>query len=188
MNIHEAKACLRDELKRRRNGVNQQQLAANSQQIFQYLRDVHVYQQAASVFCFISYLSEVDTKPILQDLLDRNIRIAVPKIVDKTSMIAVPFTGWDDLKPDRLGIPTPCADTPDDGPFDLVITPGLGFSKQGGRLGYGRGYYDRWLATHEVKQRIGICLEIQLLDDLPVEDTDVPLQLIVTESQVYNCC
>ena len=187
MKIHEAKASLRDELKRRRNAVNQEQLAVCSQQIFENLRDLPVYQEATSVFCFLSYLSEVDTNPILEDLLNRKIRIAVPKIMDKTTMIAVPFSGWDDLKPDRLGIPTPCANTPDDGPFDLVITPGLGFSKQGGRLGYGRGYYDRWLAAHEVKQRLGICLEIQLVDQLPVEDTDVPLQLLITESRVYAC-
>ena len=186
MTLHEKKARLRAQLKQTRNELAPNEIVKKSQQIYKNLEKIDAWSEADSVFCYISYLSEVETRPMLENFLDRDLRIAVPKIVDKTTMLAVPFGGWDELEPDRMGILTPTANEPDPGPFDLVITPGLGFNRQGGRLGYGRGYYDRWFVRHQVKTRIGVCFELQLVDALPVEETDVSLQVLVTEKQVYD--
>ncbi|MEQ8428526.1 MAG: 5-formyltetrahydrofolate cyclo-ligase [Gammaproteobacteria bacterium] len=186
MTLHEEKARLRAQLKQMRNELAPDEIIKKSQQIYKNLEKIDAWSGAGSVFCYISYLSEVNTRPMLENFLERNLRIAVPKIVDKTTMLAIPFAGWDELQPDRMGILTPTANEADPGPFDLVITPGLGFNRQGGRLGYGRGYYDRWFDQHQVKTRIGVCFELQLVDGLPLEETDVPLQVLVTEQQVYD--
>ena len=68
---------------------------------------------------------------------------------------------------------------------DLVLVPGLGFSKDGHRLGRGGGYYDRWLESFEGK-KIGLCFEAQLLQELPTESHDVVMDLVITEKRVLS--
>ena len=186
MNFHEEKARLRQQLKQRRNGLSRAEREKKSRQILENLSQIPEFSMARSAFCYLSYLSEVDTHALLERLLDRSARLAVPKIVDKTVMHAVTFSGWDELQPDNMGILTPINDELDNGPFDIALTPGLGFTRQGGRLGYGRGYYDRWFARHTVHTRIGLCFEVQITENLPLEDTDMPLHLLVSEKQVYD--
>lgn len=186
MSLHEEKADLRDRLKQLRNDLRADQIAEKSRQIYKNLAEIEAYTGATSVFCYISYLSEVETRLMLEDFLARRLRIAVPRIVDQSTMHACPFSGWDELKPDKMGILTPAPREPDPGPFDLVITPGLGFTRAGARLGYGRGYYDRWFDRHQADARIGVCFELQVVAELPTETTDVPLDMLVTEKQVYD--
>ena len=69
---------------------------------------------------------------------------------------------------------------------DITITHGIGFTKKGGRLGYGRGYYDRWFSTNEVKTKIGISFEAQIVMNLPLEKTDINMDLIITEKEIIR--
>ena len=101
-------------------------------------------------------------------------------------MIAVPLKSWDDLEADKMGILTPRSSQVALGPFDVAITPGLGFTEKGGRLGYGRGYYDRWFSHYEVKTKIGVAFEVQIVDELPMEKTDVLLDMLVTEDRIID--
>ena len=101
-------------------------------------------------------------------------------------MLAVPFDSWEALQPGQLGIPSPVATEPLATPVDVCITPGLGFSPTGGRLGYGRGYYDRWFASHPPLVKAALAYECQLLDNLPVDENDVPMDMIITEKRVIR--
>lgn len=145
-----------------------------------------VIQAAHSLFIFISYSSEVDTHPLISTLLEAGRRVAVPKIVDKTTMLSVPIKGWEGLQPDRMGILTPTGNTHDDGPFDVAITPGVAFTEAGARLGYGRGYYDRWFSRHSVDTKIAVCFEEQIVDAVPMDEYDLPVDLIVTEKRIIR--
>jgi 5-formyltetrahydrofolate cyclo-ligase len=142
--------------------------------------------QAATVFCFISSPGETDTHGIIRRLLAAGKQVCVPRITDRDGMAAARFSEWQDLLPGAYGIPVPSAATEFTGIIDVCITPGLGFSLRGGRLGHGLGFYDRWFAGHRVGCRLGIAYECQVLDDLPVEEHDAAMDVIVTESRIIR--
>ena len=186
MNLLEQKKRLRSEIKRRRSNLSETVRMEMSQQISQFLDEIPEFIQAKSVFCYISYLDEVETHSLISGFLEHDLALAVPKIVSKTEMQAISLTDLSNLEPDKMGILTPksCQLAPNS--FDIAITPGLGFTENGDRLGYGRGYYDRWFAKNDVKTKIGIAFEVQIVDELPTEDTDMPLDILVTEKRIID--
>jgi 5-formyltetrahydrofolate cyclo-ligase len=142
-------------------------------------------RDARGIFVFISYDAEVDTHPLLDRWLREGRRLAVPYIAGG-HMQAVRFGGWEELVTGTLGILTPRHAEPETGPFDIAITPGVGFTSRGDRLGYGKGYYDRWFLEHQVGLKIAVAFETQIVDRLPVHERDVPVDLIVTEQRVIR--
>ena len=142
------------------------------------LRKLDLYKKAKSVFVFISYRSEVDTKGIIEDILADGKKLLVP-LVKGSQMIAVEVKGIDDLGPNKMGILEPKSgeEVID---VDLTITPGLAFDKAGYRLGYGGGYYDKFFAKVDTI-RMGIGYYDQFVESLVHEDYDKPLQYLLTD-------
>jgi len=139
------------------------------------------------VFAYLSKAGEVGTRTVIEHLLAEGITLVVPSLVDRTRMVATRFPGWQALRPGALGILTPpskeaCTET-----VDLVLVPGLAFSTRGARLGYGAGYYDRWLAAHPAATRVGLAFEYQLSEQVPVAAHDEPLDYLVTERRLIAC-
>jgi len=159
---------------------------AHSKLINGHLAGLDEVISASSVFIYVSFASEVDTHVIIRQCLEEGKSLAVPKIVDADHMIAVRFTSWEDLSPDVMGILTPTLPAADIGPFDIAVIPGLGFTFAGGRLGYGRGYYDKWLSANTAKTRIALAFEAQLVENLPTGTDDIPVDIIVTEKRVIR--
>jgi len=186
MTLPEQKKHLRATLKHRRSLVSESNRKDMSQQICKYLHKIDEFNQAKSIFCYISYLSEVETHGLINGFLRQNLAVAVPKIMGNSEMIAIPLTDLSDLVPDKMGILTPKINQAAPSPFDIAITPGVGFTITGDRLGYGKGYYDRWFSQNEVKTKIGIAFETQLVDRLPIEETDISLDILVTEERVID--
>jgi len=143
-------------------------------------------KNARTIFIYISYATEVHTHELIKALLESGKTLAVPKIVDSEFMEAESFSSWEDLVPGELGILTPSNSEPCSGPFDVALTPGLGFTLSGHRMGFGRGYYDKWFAQNKVSHKIALAYEAQLVDNIPVEVTDVPMDKIVTEQRVIT--
>lgn len=143
-------------------------------------------KNARTIFIYISYTTEVHTHQLIKALLDAGKTLAVPKIVDSDFMEAESFSSWEDLVPGELGILAPGNSKPCSGPFDVALTPGLGFTLSGHRMGFGRGYYDKWFAQNKVSHKIALAFEAQLVEDIPVEDTDVPMEKVVTEQRVIT--
>lgn len=141
---------------------------------------------AGTVFCFLSAGDEVDTHRVVDHLCQAGKQVLVPKIPRGAPMRAVPFVDWQDLVPGPLGIPAPSADEAFEGRVDVVITPGVGFTPTGSRLGYGKGYYDAWFATRPHDLRIAIAFDCQVVESLPVTATDVPVHRIVTETRLIH--
>lgn len=184
--ITAAKAALRRELKAIRAAMPEAQREEASRLIQARLQALPVFQTAESVFLFVSYDAEVDTHPLIDTLLDAGRRLAVPKIMDKTTMLSVTVQDWHELQPEKLGILAPVSTTPEPGPFDIVITPGVAFTEAGARLGYGRGYYDRWFQQHQSGCKIALAFEKQIVKHLPTDANDVPVDLIVTERRLIR--
>lgn len=142
------------------------------------LRELDLYKKAKSVFVFISYRSEVDTKGIIEDILADGKKLLVP-LVKGSEMIAVEVKGIDDLEPNKMGILEP-KDGEEVTEVDLTLTPGLAFDKDGYRLGYGGGYYDKFFAKVDTI-RMGIGYYDQFVESLVHEDYDKPLQYLLTD-------
>jgi len=186
MTLLEQKKHLRTVLKQRRSLVSESKRRVMSQQIYKYLYEIDEFSHAKSIFCYISYLSEVETHTLINDFIGQNLALAVPKIIKKSEMIAVPLSDLSDLEPDKMGILTPKNNQSASAPFDIAITPGVGFTATGERLGYGKGGYDRWFSQNKVKTKIGVAFEIQLVEQLPTEKTDVSLDILVTEERIID--
>jgi 5-formyltetrahydrofolate cyclo-ligase len=144
------------------------------------------FNTVRTVFCYISFGSEVDTRAVLAWLLAGGKQVCVPRITAAKAIEAVVFTGWNGLEPGPYGIPAPAGADVYTGDIDICITPGLGFSMNGGRLGHGPGYYDRWFTAHPVPSKIGLAYECQILDELPVEPHDTVMDVIITEERIIR--
>ena len=142
----------------------------------------------SAVFCYLSTADEAPTWGLVKHLhATPNITITCPRIIDKTTMIAVPLRSLAQLEPGPLGIYTSRETEPYEHRIDVAIVPGLAFTPTGARLGYGGGYYDRWFDEHPSCYRIAFCYDGQMLDTLPTEAHDVAMHAIVTEKRVYPC-
>lgn len=181
------KAACREKLKQIRAAIPPEGRESRSRAIRGLLLGLEEIRDARTIFIFISYGSEVDTHVLLNHFLDAGKELAVPRIIDSREMIATPFTGWDDLVRGQLGILTPRGDQPYPGEIDIAVTPGLGFTRAGHRIGYGRGYYDKWFAGHPGTRRIAIAYSEQVVDEIPVNENDLLMDRIITQDGIIDC-
>ena len=185
-NLANIKHAVRNELKQVRAALPDTDREEYSGRITEHLYNLPEIQSARSVFAFISYGNEVDTHGLIQSFLDKGITLAVPKILPGQGMVAMILHSWEELAPGPMGILTHRENGTQCGTFDVIITPGLGFTREGHRIGYGRGYYDRWFSQHPTGLKIGIAFEVQIRESLPVDDRDIQVDIIVTEDQLVD--
>lgn len=137
------------------------------------------YQNAKTIYGYLPYNQEVRTVPILEQALRDGKRVAVPKVYGDTMR----FIYLDDLTqvaPSDMGIPEPIGDEPiakDE--TALVLMPGLAFDKNGNRMGYGGGYYDKFLAAEPEHSTVALCYSFQMVDAIPIDDYDIPVDLVL---------
>lgn len=132
---------------------------------------------------------EVATRPILERAWAGGKRVACPKVVWRPRGLAsFAVGGLDELVEGRRGLfePDPDRAEPVDEGFDLVLVPGLAFDRRGGRIGYGAGFYDRFLAGSEAL-KVALAYSLQVVDSVPVEPHDVPVDRILTEEESIVC-
>ncbi len=141
------------------------------------------------VMLFASFRSEVNTMRLMEDILFFKKRLFLPKVDPAKKVLKVyEVTSLDSLKPGHMGIPEPSiicrvADIHD---IDLIIAPGVVFDRRGGRIGYGRGYYDKLLRGFKNRILIiGIAYDEQVIDVVPMEEHDIYMDIIVTDREVY---
>lgn len=185
---------LRRHLLAERMGLDRVDRRRMSEQIVETLTALPLFQQSRTVLVYCSYRSEVETLVLLQRCLEAGKTVCVPQTVPAESrLLAVaikdPLT---DLGPGYLGIPEPLphlVESREVGAdrLEVVVVPGAVFDRNGNRLGYGGGYYDRFL-TQDAPQalRIGLAYSGQLVRSVPALPHDVPLDLLVTENEVLT--
>jgi 5-formyltetrahydrofolate cyclo-ligase len=142
----------------------------------------------ATVMAFWSFGSEVPTAPLIERLTLRGDRVALPRIVDGDlearlyrpgdPVTETPFGAWEPAGGSVL----------DPGEIDVVLTPGLAFDRRGYRVGYGKGYYDRFLArTGPPTRPMALCFALQVVEAVPAASFDLPVDIIVTEEERIDC-
>ena len=148
------------------------------EKIRENLKNLEIYKNAKSVFVFISYRTEVDTLKIIEMIKEDGKKLLVPLVKGK-EMIAVEVEGIEDLEPNKMGILEP-KEGKEEIDVDLTITPGLAFDKEGYRLGYGGGFYDRFFEKVDTI-KMGIGYSDQKVDKVIHEDYDKKLDYLLTD-------
>ena len=185
------KAEIRTQMRRQRALVDEATRQAASQAITSVLLARGEFLQAQEVACFLSLPQEINTETLLAACRAHSKRVCVPvwESASRTYVLAR-LKPTQKLIPGPLGVLEPASwQAVDPATVDLVILPGLAFDKQGGRLGFGKGYYDRILATcPPACCKIGVGYAWQVVpENLPLASHDVPMDLLVTEAGVIDC-
>ena len=167
------KKVLRKELLSARNTLPDAELSLS------YLEEFAEFKEAQTVFCYVSAGSEVKTLSLIGEMLKFK-RVAVPYCTDKEgSMIAVEIKSTDELKEGLFGIAEPI--NPIELPkneIDFVIVPGIAFDKSGYRIGYGKGYYDRFLSDIN-PYKLGVCKKELYTQKIPHDEFDVKMNKVL---------
>jgi 5-formyltetrahydrofolate cyclo-ligase len=138
---------------------------------------------------FLSLPDEIDTTLAIELAWQAGKTVAVPQVQwEDGTMTAVVLESLDDLRTDRYGLRMAGGQRlVPAGQIDLVVTPGLGFDRTGARLGRGSGFYDRFLANPDLRAvRCGLCFDEQVLERIPTDGSDQPVDVIVTDRQVIR--
>jgi 5-formyltetrahydrofolate cyclo-ligase len=172
-----------------RKSLSAGELAFLSQKITGRLLENSVYLRADTIHSYVSINdnSEIISLNFIRASLDRGKRVVVPKMGTNGRMTHHQIHSLDELAPNEWGVPEPAADRPVDlGDISLVIVPMVGADFDKNRLGYGMGYYDRFLKETEAV-RIGLCLNCTLSwSTLPTNKFDQPMDQIITESAILQ--
>lgn len=181
------KLAIRKDLKAARAGISALTRASEARAVTRFALRLPEVEKAKRVFCYLSSPLELATDELVNALVERGVEVAVPLVVDQTTMLAVRFPGWDEVETGAFDIRQPRHRSSILGSIDVALTPALGFSRNGGRIGYGGGYYDRWFAEHPDCVRVGIAFTRQLVDRLPIDPHDIRMHRIVTAEGVIEC-
>ena len=173
------KKALRREIREKKRAMSEVEIVRRSERLGELFVATEAYRNAKSVYGYLPYNQEVRTVPMLQKALSDGKRVAVPKVYGDTMR----FVWLDDLskvEKSEMGIPEPVADEPvADDDTALVLMPGVAFTEKGDRMGYGGGYYDRFLAAEPNHPTVALCYEFQIVETLPTEEFDIPVDLVL---------
>lgn len=186
----ERKEQLRRSLKNYRSELSEETYKRQSEAILKKLRNLKEFKQARLVHCYISMNGrhEVDTHPLIKEMLNNGREVVVPRTnLDAGTLSHYTINTMEELVTNDWGVPEPeDGRSVDPASLDLVIVPMLGADEQGNRIGYGKGFYDRFLKEVNCP-KIGLTYEQCIVDEgLPVEPFDVPLNRVVTEKRVIG--
>ena len=188
-----AKSALRKRVKSAVSQLSSEERVRQSQAVTRQLLALPQYQQSRRVSVYLSMPDEIQTGDIVADLLRAGKLCYIPRYESGSShmdmvrlqsaadLAALPVTKWNIQQP---ALDEQREEALQTGGLDLILMPGLAFSRAGHRLGRGRGYYDRYLARcRETQQRppvtVALAFSEQLVDEVPVEQTDVPVDLVL---------
>ena len=170
---------LRRTIRERKRAMTEEEIVSRSEKLGQLFAQSEAYRAAKTIYGYLPYNQEVRTVPMLEQALKDGKRVAVPKVYGDE----MKFLYLDDLsqvEKGYAGIPEPIADGPvADDDTALVLMPGLAFDPAGHRIGYGGGFYDKFLAAEPNHPTLALCYEFQMLPELHTEEHDIPVDTVL---------
>ena len=170
---------LRQSIRQQKRAMTEEEILRRSAKLGELFAASEAYQNAKTIYGYLPYNQEVRTVPMLERALREGKRVAVPKVCGEE----MKFIYLDDLNQvakGYAGIPEPIADGPEaDDETALVLMPGLAFDPQGHRIGYGGGFYDKFLAAEPNHPTLALCYDFQMLPALETEEHDIPVDYVL---------
>lgn len=187
----ETKNSIRKQILALRNAMSQEECVKKSRMVVRKVLDLPNVQNSEYVLCYASYKNEVMTGELTEELLRMGKQVYLPR-VSGDEMDFYRIRSLTDLAEGYKGILEPsqdCVDVFSKEKWEqikekvVMFLPGAAFSETGARIGYGKGYYDRYLMRIPCGERIALAYEIQIVADIPADDHDIPVTAIVTEKK-----
>ena len=176
------KKSMRREIGEKKRAMTEAQIESRSAALALRLFETDPWRKARSLYAYVAFNQEVRTRPIIERAWAEGKRVAVPKVTGD-AMRFIWIDDLDALSPGGFGVPEPAAGGPEADDDDaLVLVPGLAFDARGHRVGYGGGYYDRWLAAHPGHPTIALCYDFQRIDRIDDEAHDAPVDLVISDN------
>lgn len=142
------------------------------------------FLNADTIFCYVDYNHEVDTHAIMETAWKLQKKVAVPK-VNGDSMEFYDIQSFSELEEGFFHILEPVTASIADDSSALVIMPGAAFDKKRNRIGYGKGYYDKYLQQHKNHRMMAIAFDFQMVESIPADEFDIHPEIIITEEKIY---
>ncbi len=181
------KKALRKKMGELRSSIEREEIPILEKKNIDHLRDWDVYKNSKWVYPYISYKKEFPTHNLLTTMIEDGKRIAVPKVMGN-EMKFFEIESLDDCQPGCMGILEPINDEKEVEEEALILVPGLAFDIHGGRLGYGGGFYDKYLERFPNCLTAAWIYDIQVIDSVPMEDHDHPIDyLILPDRGICTC-
>ena len=173
------KQALRKQIREQKRAMTVEEIERASVRLGELFAASELYRNAKTIYGYLPYNQEVRTVPMLQRALQEGKRIAVPKIFGD-EMKFIYLEDFTRVEKGYAGIPEPIDDGPvADDKTALVLMPGLAFDKAGHRIGYGGGFYDKFLAAEPEHPTLALCYAFQMLPQLSTEEFDIPVDCVL---------
>ena len=184
MSVDIEKAALRKHFLEKRDAVSADLREISSAKIYNYLKQSEPYKHSQNIACYFSIGSEVDTHSIMLDILSNGKNLLLPTVVDSDLEFRI-VTDLKKLEKGHFDIMEPRDNCEKSEEIDCVIVPTVAVSKSGTRLGYGRGYYDKFLSRTNA-MKISLTYSTQIVGSIPSDSHDVNMDWIVTEEGIIK--
>jgi len=185
------KTSIRKEMLALRNQMTICEQESKSHIIAENVLKLPCVEQAENILCYAGYQSEVLTSELIDSLLSLGKNVFLPR-VQGDEMDFFKISSYKDLTEGYKGIPEPSKTCKETYAFekkndDVIIMPGCAFSYDGSRIGYGKGFYDRYLEKHDMVERVALCFSFQITENIPTDEYDKKASVLVTEERVIDC-
>lgn len=184
--IRELKSSMRAAMRKKRLAMTADEKSLRDGRIFERLKGLWAFRNSDTVFCYVSTDIEAGTLKIIEYSLETGRKVAVPRCTEKSGeMFFYYINGIDELSPGHFGVLEPPEDKSKEADIGsgLCVVPGLSFDRQGYRLGYGKGYYDRFLSVFG-GQAVGLCYEECMSEKIPHGRYDRTVPVVVTDKRI----
>ena len=176
MNKKEIRAYIRE----KKRAMTERQIVSASARLGEQFRACELYNTAKTIYGYLPYNQEVRTVPMLEQAIRDGKAVAVPKCYGEEMRFLYINDFVNEVAPGYANIPEPIADEPvADDKTALVLMPGLAFDPQGHRIGYGGGFYDRFLSAEPDHPTLALCYGFQMVEHLETEEFDIPVDMVL---------
>lgn len=188
-----SKQTIRNDLNKARLEKTKKYVFTNSEKIQKDLLKWDIYKSAINIMTYMSFKNEVDMALIIKDSINKEGKIYLPYVKKEGSIDEIVLYEVSDIRHIKQGAfgnfepDIKICKKAKKTVLDLILVPGIGFDIKGGRIGFGKGYYDKFLKNLKGKTiMIGISFESQLVDLLPTEKHDIKMDYIITEERILG--
>ncbi len=181
----ETKRDIRKRVLSYRDSMDKKEWEENSRKIQDCVLTHPFFLESNIIYCYVDYRNEVGTNSIIKKAWGLGKRVAVPKI-EGEDMNFYYISDFSDLKEGYRGILEPERKVPANDTHALVIMPGVAFDKNRNRIGYGKGFYDKFMDKHPTFHTIALAFECQMLDAIDADEFDYQPEVLITEERLYD--
>ena len=183
------KKILRKEIISRRKSLSEEERNILSHEIVQRFLATEIYENSSSIMAYMSTSEEIQLQEFFEDAFQKEKILSIPLIIERGIIQPVILKNFDSLEIGEFKILTVkknLREFIDAKKIDCIIVPGAAFDIHGNRLGLGGGYYDRFLKLAENAKKISLAFDFQIVENIPVETHDMPVDLIITEKKIIE--